>query len=164
MVIEPIIWRRSIREYSDEPVLDESINEIIKAAQFAPTAQNKRAVEFIVVKDQAVKNQLFEILPQDFIKKAPAILVPVCSAELAVIPESDLALASAFIMIQAAELSLGTVWKHVDEKAARGVGKVLGLPENYILINVIPLGYPLNELPDHGDVDFDPGKIHNNKF
>lgn len=164
MVIEPIIWRRAVREYSDEPVLDESIKEIIKAAQFAPTAHNKRAVEFVVVRDRVAKNRLFEFLPQDFIKKAPVILVPVCDDKMAVIPETDLALASAFIMIQAAELGLGTVWKHVDEKAALGVCKILGLPKNYILINVIPLGYPLNEMSDHGDDEFDLGKIHNEKF
>lgn len=47
MVLKSIVWRRTVREYSDEPVLDESIEDIIKAAQFAPTAMGKREVEFV---------------------------------------------------------------------------------------------------------------------
>jgi nitroreductase len=164
MVIEPIIWRRSIREYSDEPILDESIEEIIKAAQFAPTAVNKRAVEFVVVKAQSVKKSLSGILKQDFISKAPVLLVPVCNVKAAVLPEADLAIASAFIMIQAAALGLGTVWKHVDQGQREAVGKALGLPKDYILVNLIPLGYPLNELADHSDAEFDRKKIHFDKF
>lgn len=164
MVIEPIIWRRSIREYSDEPVLDESIEEIVKAAQFAPTAMNKKAVEFIIVKEKTVKEQLFGILQQDFIKEAPVLIVPICAASASALPQTDLAVASAFMMIQAADMGLGTVWKHVDLGQASAVCKVLGLPKDYVLINVIPVGYPLRELPDHNDAEFSRSKIHKEFF
>jgi len=164
MVIQPIIWRRAIREYSDEPVLDESIIEIIKAAQFAPTAMGKKAVEFVIVKKQAMKDALFEILEQDFIKKAPVLIIPVADLDCAAIPRTDLAIAGGFAMIQAAALGLGTVWKHVDEKQGKKVLKVLGIPKKYDLINVIPVGYPKDDLPDHGDSEFDAGKIHQDKF
>ncbi|MFA6376370.1 MAG: nitroreductase family protein [Candidatus Paceibacterota bacterium] len=164
MVIQPIIWRRAIREYSDEPVLDESIIEIIKAAQFAPTAMGKKAVEFIVVKKQAVKDGLYEILEQDFIKKAPVLIIPIADPGRAVLPQTDLAVAGGFAMIQAAALGLGSVWKHVDEKQGKKVRKILEIPENYVLINIIPVGYPKNDLPDHDDGEFEAGKIHHDKF
>jgi nitroreductase len=164
MVLESIVRRRAVREFSDEPVLDESIEDIIKAAQFAPTATGKKEVEFVVVKDQVVKDKLFGILQQDFVAKAPVLIVPVSYSKAAVLPQTDLAIASAFMMIQAAELGLGTVWKHIDPEQSKRVCQVLGLPSDYTLVNLIPVGYPLNELPDHGDADFSPSKIHKNIF
>jgi len=164
MVIQPIVWRRAIREYSAEPVLDESIIEIIKAAQFAPTAMNKRAVEFIIVKKQIVKDALCEILEQDFIKKAPVLLIPIADSDCAILPQTDIAIASGFAMIQAAALGLGTVWKHIDDKQGKKVRKIMEIPESYSLINIIPVGYPKDDLPDHDNSEFEPGKIRQDKF
>jgi len=164
MVIEPIIWRRAIREYSLEPVLEESIIEIVKAAQFAPTAMNKKEIEFIVVKKQAVKDDLCGILEQDFIKKAPVLILPIADAKRALLPETDLAIASGFAMIQAAALGLGTVWKHIDSAQGKKVRQILAIPDNYVFINIIPVGYPKNDLLDHSDAEFEAGKIHEDKF
>ena len=164
MVIEPIIWRRAVREYSAEPVLDESIVDIIKAVQFAPTAMNKRAVEFIVIKKQGLKNDLFEVLKQDFIKKAPVLLLLVADVKTAGLPEPDLAIASGFAMIEAASLGLGTAWKHIDASQKEDIRKILAIPKNYTFINIIPIGYPKDDLPDHSDSEFDPKKIHLDKF
>jgi len=55
MVIQPIIWRRSVRQYSSEPVLAEAIEALIKAAQFAPTALNRREIEFIIIQNKLLK-------------------------------------------------------------------------------------------------------------
>jgi FMN reductase [NAD(P)H] len=86
------VRRRAVREYSNEPVLDDTILEIIKAAQFAPTGMNKREIEFVIVKKQEVKDRLYAILAQDFIAKAPVLIVPVCSIKNAILPETDLAI------------------------------------------------------------------------
>ena len=68
------------------------------------------------------------------------------------------------MMIQAAALGLGTVWKHVAPEKAPQVAKVLGLPEDYILVNLLPLGYPKKSMTPHGDKDFSPNKIHFGKW
>jgi len=103
-------------------------------------------------------------LEQEFIKKAPVIIVPVCDAKKAPLCRADIAVATAFMMIQAAALGLGTVWKDVNEDQSKKAAKILGLPKNHILINMMPLGYPLNDLPDHTDAEFDPKKIHLENF
>lgn len=153
-----------MREFSEEPVLDEAIEEIVKAAQFAPSGHGARDVEFIIVKKQEIKDKLFEILQQDFVKKAPVLLVPVANINVGELPLQDLAVASAFAMVQAAALGLGTVWKHIDEKQAKAAAKVLELPKEYVLINLIAVGYPASELPDHSDADFSRGRIHKDIF
>ncbi len=160
MVIEPIVWRRSVRKYSGEPVLDEAIDAIVRAAQFAPTAMNRREVEFVVIKKQSVKDQLYQVLEQDFIKKAPVLILMAANKETSEFAEYDLALASGFVMIQAAALGLGTVWKHIGKDQREAVRKILNLPKSHVFINVIPVGYPADDLPDHSDAEFDPAKIH----
>ena len=160
MILESIIRRRSVREFAEEPVLDQSIDDVIKAAQSAPTAMDNRAVEFIVVKDQQVKDKLFEVAGQEYVKKAPVILVLVSDANKSALPGFDLAIATGFAMIQASELQLGTVWKNIPGDKAGKVREILAIPENFKCINLLPLGYPLNDPPQHSDAEFDRSKIH----
>lgn len=154
--------RRSVRDYKPDPVSDNDISEIIKAAQFAPTAINNRAVEFIVVREAATKSKLYDIATpkQDFLKKAPVVLVLISDTKKSVLPEMDLAIASENVFLEAAALGLGTVWKNVKPEIAKSVMKLLKIPDNYVLVNLIPLGYAREEVPPHDDTMFDEKKIH----
>ena len=150
-----------MREFAEEPVLEQSVEDVIKAAQFAPTARDNRAVEFIVVRDQAIKDRLSEAAGQDFVQKAPIILVLASDANKSVLPEFDLALATGFAMIQASELQLGTVWKNIPACVqANKVREILQIPDNFKFINLLPLGYPLNEPLQHTEAEFEKSKIH----
>jgi len=53
-VLESLFKHKSIRRYKNQPVEDEKIQLIIKAAQAAPTWCNGEQVSIIVVKDQAL--------------------------------------------------------------------------------------------------------------
>ena len=57
-VLESLFKHKSIRRYKNQPVEDEKIQLIIKAAQAAPTWCNGEQVSIIVVKDQALKDKL----------------------------------------------------------------------------------------------------------
>jgi len=50
--------RRSIREYTDEPVSEEHLKLILEAARQAPSGENAQPWRFIVVKDPATRKQL----------------------------------------------------------------------------------------------------------
>lgn len=166
MILKEILNRRSIREYKPEAVPDELILEVIKAGQFAPTAVNNRSVEFIVIKDQAIKDKLDEILEskQEYVKKAPVIIVPIVDTVASRLPIQDLAVASQNMFLQAAALGLGTVWKNVRPEPAPAIKKLLNIPEKFTLANIIPLGYPATAVEPHTDNDFSAAKIHYEKF
>lgn len=166
MLIKEIINRRSVREYKSDAVSDELILEIIKAAQFAPTAVNNRSVEFIVVKDQSIKNKLDEILEskQEYVKKVPVIIVPIVDTKASLLPVQDLAVASENIFLQAAAFGLGTVWKNVRAEPALKIKTLLNIPAHFTLANIIPVGYPLTPPEPHTDSDFSTDKIHYEKF
>jgi 5,6-dimethylbenzimidazole synthase len=50
--------RRSIRSFKPDPVPDASIAKIIEAGRWAPSSANSQPWEFIVVRDQATKEQI----------------------------------------------------------------------------------------------------------
>jgi nitroreductase len=50
--------RRSIRQYTDEPVSEEHLDMILEAARQAPSGENAQPWRFIVVNDPATRKQL----------------------------------------------------------------------------------------------------------
>jgi len=166
MVIKEISNRRSVREYLEKEVIDKDIIEIIKAGQFAPTARNNRAVEFVVVENQKTKDEIFEIVGQEFVKQAKVLIIPVTDTTKTNCSVQDLAVASENMLLQATALGVGSVWKNLKSefKEAEQIKKLLGIPERYMAINIIPLGYPKEKPLPHDDNDFDAGKIHREKW
>jgi len=164
MILKEITNRRSVRNFISQPVTEDLIVSLIKAAQFAPTSTNNRAVEFIVIKDQNIKEKIFSIVGQTFIKDAPSLIVPIINTKKSTTPVEDLSIASAFIMLEAEALGLGTVWKHVLPDWVESVRETLHIPAEYHFINLLPLGYAQQMLPPHSDADFDWRKIHSNQY
>jgi len=166
MMLDAIVHRRSYRNFKSDPVPPDLIGELIKAAQFAPTARHIRAVEFIVVTDEKTRQAIAgALVPQDFVAKAPLIIVPVADTKTASKPREDLTLATANIWLQATHLKLGCVWKHVhDGEEQEKLRAVLGIPSHFLVINVLPIGYPAEMLPPHSDAEFDQKKIHREKW
>jgi len=164
MIIKEIINRRSIRQFTEESVGDEDLEEIIKAAQFAPTERNTRAWEFVVVRDLKIKERIFEGFEQPFLAKAPVLLIPTIDEAKTTLPVQDLSIASAFIFLQAEALGLGAVWKNVNPERAKIIKEVLAVPDNFMIINIIPLGHPVQKLPPHQDSEFQKEKIHQEQW
>ena len=165
MVLPAIIKRRAVREFKSDPVSDKDIEEIIKAAQFAPTAYNNRSTQFIIVKDSETKTKIFEIVGQEFLRFAPVIIIPVVDLKKTGLPIQDLSVATENIFLQAAELGLGTVWKNVDNgEQTEKIRELLNIPKQFEMINLIPLGYPKSPSSPHTDEMYDQNKIHQEKW
>lgn len=56
--LQTMAKRRTIREYSDEPVPFELIENAIRAASLAPSGANQQPWTFVVVSDPALKRQM----------------------------------------------------------------------------------------------------------
>ena len=56
--LELLKTRRSIRAFTDEPVSDEDVQKVLEAARWAPSGANSQPWEFIVIRDQATKDQM----------------------------------------------------------------------------------------------------------
>jgi nitroreductase len=165
MIIKEIVNRRSIREYEPTPVPQEHIIEIIKAGQFAPTARNNRAVEFITVEKQETKDKIFEIVGQEFVQQAPILIIPTIDIEKTTCSIEDLSVASENMLLQATNLELGSVWKAIKTaNEEEKIKQLLNIPQSYKVINLIPIGYWQTKLDSHTDQDFDQKRIHSEKW
>ncbi len=61
--------RRSIRQFRPDPIDDETINLLVDAARFAPSAGNGQPWEFIVVRDAETKRKFGEIYVEQLRQK-----------------------------------------------------------------------------------------------
>jgi len=157
MVIAPIIERRSVRFFKPDEVSDEQVSEIIKAGQYAPTANNNRSIEYLVIKSQQLRDSIYAAIGQRFLREAPIVLCLVIDPAKSVCPVQDLSCASENIFIQATAMGLGTIWKNISEEQEPRIKKLLNIPDNLRIINLIPIGYP-SEKP-LGHTGFDKDKI-----
>jgi nitroreductase len=166
MIIKEIANRRSVREYKPDEVSEKQILELIKAAQFAPAAIDSQSTEFMVIKDQTIKNRIHEILKSqhEYIKKAPILIIPIIDTKKSLFSIQGLSAASENIFLQAANLGLGTVWKNIRPEIASTIKILLDIPDNFALINIIPVGYPAAAIQPHTDEDFNQKKIHYEKW
>jgi len=164
MILKEILNRRSVREYRSKAISEEDIIEIIKAGQFAPTAKNNKAIDFIIIRNQKTKDKIFEIVGQEFVKEAPVLIVPVSDTTKTNFPIQDLAVATENMFLQATALGLGTVWKNLHPEWLEEIKKLLGIPAKSTAINIIPVAYPQNKPEPHTDRDFDIQKIHKERW
>lgn len=78
---EAIEKRRSIRRFKTEPIPDEYITELLKAARLAPSGCNAQPWRFKIVKDEETKSRLAQAAyDQSFIAKAPVVII--CCADI----------------------------------------------------------------------------------
>lgn len=166
MIEKSILKRRSVREFKPDPIDDNLIEELLEAAIYAPSAMGNHALEFIIIKDKSVQEQLFQAQSgekQAFIEEAPLIIVITTNINKTDCPMQDISVASENLMLQAAALGIGSVWKNVDNKFETAVKEILNIPADFRVINLICLGYPNKEIALHQKTDYKL-KIHHDKF
>jgi nitroreductase len=56
--MKAILDRRSVREFTPEPVSDEDLDKILEAARQAPSGENAQPWRFIIVKDEALRKKM----------------------------------------------------------------------------------------------------------
>ncbi|GAA1773748.1 nitroreductase family protein [Nocardioides hankookensis] len=186
----------AVREFTDDPLPDQTLHRILDHARFAPSGGNRQGVRIIVVRDEQTRERLAELnkpavrryvaqikagqspwnsleppvptedeiaatdVPEQFTKSvltAGAVLV-VC-VDLGVVASTDQDLdrvgvisgASVYpmvwnILLAARNEGFGgtiTTMAAAEEPAVRGL---LGIPDEYAVAAVLPIGKPVKEL------------------
>lgn len=167
-IAEVIRKRRSIRAYQDRPVEEEKIEKILKAAQFAPSANHKNPWQFWVVKNSQVLAKLSQATPwSSFIAQAPLAIVVCADETLSGEWLEDASIVGAHIYLEATNQGLGTCWvQNRGSKTGQGedseqyIKRLLGIPDHFRVIATFPIGYPAQEKPPHSDRDCEKDKVH----
>jgi nitroreductase len=151
-VLEAIKGRRSVRAFrSEKNVSEETVEGLIDAARWAPSAGNIQPWEFIIVRNPDIKKRLAEAaFNQSFLEEAP-LVIAVCADEnrssqgygqrgKTLYCIQDTAAAIQNIHLTAHSLGLGTCW--VGAFKEEEASKVLKIPQGIRPVALIPVGYP----------------------
>jgi nitroreductase len=165
---DPVRARRSIRAYTAEPVSDEHVERLLRAAMAAPSAGNQQPWSFVVVTDHATLAAIPTVHPYSRMLEHAPLAIIVCAVEQArrwpQYRDQDCSAAVENILIEAVLLGLGAVWLGVyplDERV-QGLRRLLGIPDDVIPFAVVPVGHPA-ESKEPAD-RFDPERIHRERW
>ncbi len=147
--MEAIKGRRSVRKFKDRAVANELIEELLSAAQMAPSAGNLQARDFVVVLNKTTKQKLTKAaLGQSFIEQAPVVIVFVANTERSsriyksrgeLYATQDATASVQNLLLAAHACGLATCWVGAFDESA--VSEILGLPKKTRPVAIIPLGY-----------------------
>lgn len=74
-ILKSQLDHRTIREFKDQPVPEALFNQLIEVARRTPTSTGLQSCSVIRVTDPEVKKQLSEVCNQDYVARAPELLV-----------------------------------------------------------------------------------------
>ena len=169
-VLENIHNRKSVRQYTAEPVSEEHIQTMLKAAMAAPSAVNYQPWRFVVVTEREQLDAMAEVLPfARMLKQAPLAIV-VCGETLwfegkeNIFWQQDCSAATQYLLLAAEALGLGAVWTGVypDPERSAQLSAFLGLPETVQPLCAIPIGHPAGD--DKPKDKWKPENIHYGKW
>jgi nitroreductase len=165
--LELVKKRRSIRRFKADPIPKETVEKIIEAARYAPSAANSQPWEFVVVEDTLTKKSIVKALSygkvrkmdptfyfgasvQAYLGKAP-VLVVICGdkrvepaypnfMEGEILLRQSLAVCIYTMQLAAASLGLATAWATIG-KGEIAIKKLLGIPDIFTVDHIMPLAY-----------------------
>jgi nitroreductase len=140
--LEVIRKRRSIRSYQKEKISRELLESLVEAGRLAATARNEQPWEFIVVTEAEMLRRLAEATTYGkHIAEAPAAIVVYCRHTKYEVEDGSAATQN--ILLAACAQGLGTCWVNGSQATYAGkVSELLGVPADYRLVSLIPVGRP----------------------
>ena len=139
--LEAIRKRRSVRNYTGDPIPREDLEKIVDAGRLAATGNNKQPWDFIVVTNQEMIHKLK--VAAKWMDKAGAIIAVVLD------PTSrwwleDGSAAVENMLIASTALGYGSCWlEGYTLPLEDEFKKLLGVPDDKRLLTLVPIGVPV---------------------
>lgn len=181
VVMQNILNRKSVRSYTGEAIPDSVMENLLRAAQAAPSAVDRRPWQMVVMTDKEQYATVFEgnhnmqkfmesgaviILCADTTFTAPTRDNPDGPAVTQVNPmwRDDLGAVTENLLLAAEAYGLGACWTACYPYPDRmdPVKKALQLPATVVPYAVVPVGYPSTENTPKDK--WDPARVHYNRW
>ncbi len=149
-VLKIIHQRKSVRNYTGEPVDSTHLIHLVRAGMAAPSAMNRQPWFFVIIDDKEIMTELGEsIMFGKMLKEASAAIV-VCGNMrdvYSLLPDywiQDCSAATQNILLAAEATGLGAVWigLYPAKTRSRKVRKALDLPRHIVPLSIVSIGYP----------------------
>ncbi|MCD4825676.1 MAG: nitroreductase family protein, partial [Phycisphaerae bacterium] len=142
---EAIEKRYSVRLYEEQDVEEDKLRRVLDAGRNAPSAKNLQNWKFVVVRDEATRQELAGACEQPWMELAPVHVAVIGTSGRMMfcdIPADpvDCAIAIDHMTLSAVAEGLGTCWiGHFRQGECK---KILGVPDELQIIELLTLGYP----------------------
>jgi nitroreductase len=148
--------RRSVRTYQKRPVERKQLDQILEAANQAPSAGNLQAYSILVVHQRELRVALSRAaLNQESLVQAPVVLAFLARPRVSAVKYSqrgmalyavqDATIACAYAQLAAVDLGLASVWIGAFEEPE--VKRILKVAEEDRPVALLPIGYPAESPP-----------------
>jgi nitroreductase len=144
--------RHSVRKFKSEPVGDLVIADALECAACAPTAMNIQPWLFGVMKDKMTLSKIAELTDHGkFIAECPLCFAVFGEKKQKYYLE-DCCAATENLILGLQAHGVSSCWVAGEKKPyAEAVRKLLGVPEGYTLVSLVPAGSP-------GEISITPKK------
>lgn len=146
-MLKEIEQRQSIRKFLNQPIEENKILELLKAAMNAPTARNTQEWKFKVITNRQALNDITGLSPYTgMMKEVPCAILVMADLDKAISIEYGLINCSAAIeniLIEAVSQGLGACWCGIApvEKRIADFKAYFHLAANELPVGIVALGY-----------------------
>ena len=165
--------RRSSRVFTGEPVSEENVCTLMKAALMSPSGHRINPWEFILVEDKEMLKHLSVCKEHGsgLLEGAAMAVVVIADTEKTDVWIEDCSIATIIIQLAAEELGLGSCWVQVRNRfdaegvsANENVRRLLSIPENYAVESIVAVGYKARESKPFDEERMQWEKVHIGQF
>lgn len=166
--IDAIKTRRSVRQFTAEPVGDELLRTILACGMQAPSACNEQPWQFVVLRDRKLLAEVGGINPYaGYAKTAPLAVLVAGDTRLEKCQGywfEDCSACAENMLLAAHALGLGAVWTGIYPLPERVAGfrKLCDLPQTVIPLALLVMGHPA-KTPAPQD-RFRPDRVHRDRW
>lgn len=149
--MENLLTRRSVRAFEKKAIPAEELEQILKAAVYAPSAMNRQTFQFTVVTDrekiQKLASLMAEALGRDnYNMYEPETIIITSNERDFRFGIDDNACALENIFLAAHSFGIGSVWINqlrdcCDAPAVRSLLREWGIPDSHVAYGIAALGY-----------------------
>jgi nitroreductase len=143
-VFEAVRTVLAVREYQDRPIPDDVLGRIVEAGHLSASASNGQPWHFVVVKDRAGLRELGGLVATGPYVAGAAAAIVVAYEKANHLGVSDVSRAIQSMILVAWGDGVGSNWTGFGR--LDGVRKKVGLPDEYEVLAVLPLGYPKRKI------------------
>lgn len=145
--MEAIRTRRSVREYTGEPVSSEELDRLLRAAQWAPSGLNNQPWRFMKVTDRSLIAGLSELTKyRGVVSEAEALIAVFLDHQEMYDRTKDLQSSGAAlqnILLAAHDMGLGACWLGEILKSREEAEELLGVSGDLEMVAVVAVGRPV---------------------
>ena len=154
-VMQAILSRRSIRQFTDQEVPKEVLADLAQAALHAPSGMGKKTWKFTVISNREKIRALAEAMAKVLGREGynmydPTALIIPSNLRDSRFGMEDNACALENIFLAAYSYDLGSVWINqmrdiCDDSQIRAILTEMGIPADHVVYGMAALGYPAEE-------------------